>query len=399
MDFLNKTISSIKPSQTLALTAKAKELSANGKDIVNFAGGEPDFNTPEWVCDSAKKAIDEGKTRYTAASGTISLKEAVCKKLLRENNLSYKKSEVTIGNGAKQLIYNALNVTLNHGDEVIIPSPYWVSYPDMVTIAGGVPVIVNCDIEDNFLLTPEKLEKSITEKTKWIILNSPSNPTGSIYTKEHLEKISNVLKNYPNVHILSDDIYEHIIYEGEFFNMPMVDELMKDRTLIINGVSKSYAMTGWRIGFAAGNESLIKAMNILQSQSTSNACSIAQEAAESALNGPQDFLNDWKNSYKDRRDTMMSLLNKIDGLHVSPPNGAFYLFIDITGLIGKKTISGKTLNTDLDIADYFIDQAGVVGVPGSAFGSEKYLRFSYATSKEEIIKGIKKVSDSVLLLK
>jgi aspartate aminotransferase len=399
MTFLSNIIQTIQPSPTLALTAKANALKAEGKDILNFAGGEPDFPTPSWICERATQAMDEGKTRYTPASGTTSLKKAVIEKFKRENNLIYDMNEVTIGNGAKQLIYNAFMVSLNPHDEVIIPAPYWVSYPDMVRLAGGMPVIVDCLENDHFLLSPESLEKAITPQTKWVILNSPSNPTGSVYGKEHLKALSDVLEKYSHVHVMSDDIYEHLIYDGcAFFTLPMVAPHLKKRTLVINGVSKAYAMTGWRIGYACGDEELIKAMNILQSQSTSNACSIAQEAAEEALNGPQDFLNDWRASYTRRRDMLVHGINTISGLSIVNPKGAFYGYMNVSELIGQVTPQGVTLEDDNSVAEYFIEAAGVVGVPGSAFGLAPYVRLSYAVSDAIIKDGLKRIEKAVMAL-
>lgn len=383
MSILAQRMSAIKPSPTLAVSAKAAELKAAGRDVLSLGTGEPDFDTPETIKQAAKAAMDQGQTKYTAVDGTPALKQAIIAKFKRDNNLDYDVSQVIVGTGGKQVLYNALMATLNPGDEVIIPAPYWVSYPDMVLLAEGNPVVAECDPEKGFKLTPEALEKAITDKTKWIILNSPNNPTGAAYTYEEMKQLTDVLLKYPHIYIMTDDMYEHLVYDDFKFVTPAeVEPLLYSRTLTVNGVSKAYAMTGWRIGYAAGPREIIKAMNILQSQSTSNPCSIAQAAAVEALNGPQDFIAERNDIFKERRDMVVSLLNKAEGLECQTPEGAFYVFPSCKGVIGKKTPDGKLLETDQDVVTYFLEAEGVAAVQGSAFGLEGYFRVSYATSTE-----------------
>ena len=353
--FIAEKLKLIKPSATLAVTAKAAELRAAGKDVIGLGAGEPDFNTPENIANAGILAIQDGQTRYTAVPGLPRLKEAVCDKLKRENSIQYESSEIIVGTGAKQVLFNALFATLNPGDEVIIPAPYWVSYPDMTLLAGGTPVIVPCGKKEGFKLKPEQLEKAITDKTKWVIINSPSNPTGAVYTKEELQAIAEVLLPHKNVHVLSDDIYEHIIYDDhKFYTMAQVAPALKDRVLTVNGVSKGYAMTGWRIGYGAGHPELIKAMSKIQSQSTSSASTISQFAALEALMGPQDSTKKNAEIFKKRRDLTVELLRSIQGIDCIKPSGAFYIFASCQELIGKKTKQGNMIQDDIEFAQYLV---------------------------------------------
>ncbi len=378
---LANRLRSIQPSPTLALNARAAALKAEGVNIINLAAGEPDFETPEWIQEAAVQAMRQGLTKYTAVDGLSSLKKAIQRKFLRDNQLAYELQEITVANGGKQILFNAMMATLNPGDEVIIPSPYWVSYPDIVRMFEGVDRMVPCGEESHFKLTPALLEKALTSHTKWLILNSPSNPTGAVYTVQELKDLAEVLRQHPDVWILSDDIYEHLVYDqASFTNIIQVDASLKSRTLILNGVSKSYSMTGWRIGYGAGPERLIKAMNLIQSQSTSNACSIAQGAAIEALNGPQGFLKEWQKVFAERRDITLKALNRIEGLHGIRPGGAFYLYINCGGVLGRKTPSGQILETDNQFCQYLLESARVTVVSGDAFGLSPYFRLSYATS-------------------
>ncbi len=387
MSIVSNSLKRIKPSPTIAVTQKARELKAAGKDVIGLGAGEPDFDTPENIKQAAIDAINRGDTKYTAVDGTPDLKKAIVNKFKRENNLEYSTNEITVGTGGKQVIYNALMATLNKGDEVIIPAPYWVSYPDMVLLAGGNPKIVKCNENDGFKLTPKNLKKAITKKTKWLILNSPSNPTGVSYTKEEIEELSEVLIKNKNVHILSDDIYEHITYDNfNFFTIAQVSKL-KNRTLTMNGVSKSYAMTGWRIGYAAGPKEIIKAISKIQSQSTSNPSSISQAAAVEALNGSQDFIQERSNAFKERRDFVVNSLNNIKGISCLKPNGAFYVFPSCKKLLGKKT----KLKTDSEFVEKLLEKANVAVVQGSAFGLEGYFRISYATSMDNLKKALERI--------
>ena len=387
MSIISDSLKRIKPSPTIAVTQKARELRAAGKDVIGLGAGEPDFDTPSNIKNAAIKAIKRGDTKYTAVDGTPHLKKAIVNKFKRENNLEYSTNEITVGTGGKQVIYNALMATLNKGDEVIIPAPYWVSYPDMVLLAGGNPKIVKCNENDGFKLTPKKLKKAITKKTKWLILNSPSNPTGASYTKEEIEALSEVLIKNKNVHILSDDIYEHITYDNfNFFTIAQVSKL-KNRTRTMNGVSKSYAMTGWRIGYAAGPKEIIKAISKIQSQSTSNPSSISQAAAVEALNGTQDFIQERSNAFKERRDFVVNSLNNIKGISCLKPSGAFYVFPSCKKLLGKKT----KLKTDKDFVEKLLEEALVAVVQGSAFGLDGYFRISYATSMDNLKKALERI--------
>ena len=392
MSIISNSLKKIKPSPTIAVTQKARELKAAGKDVIGLGAGEPDFDTPDNIKKAAIDAINKGDTKYTAVDGTPALKQAIVNKFKRENNLEYSTGEITVGTGGKQVIYNTFMATLNKGDEVIIPAPYWVSYPDMVLLAGGKPKIVKCSESDSFKLTPKNLKKAITKKTKWLILNSPSNPTGAGYTKDEIENLSKILIKHKKVHILSDDIYEHIKYDNfSFFTIAQISKL-KDRTLTMNGVSKSYAMTGWRIGYAAGPKEIIKAIGKIQSQSTSNPSSVSQAAAVEALNGTQDFIQERSVAFKERRDFVVKALNKIDGINCLNPDGAFYVFPSCKDLLGKKDASGNKLKTDTDFVQSLLENSGVAVVQGSAFGLEGFFRISYATSMENLKKALEKIS-------
>ena len=381
MAFLSDTLARVKPSPTIAVTNKARELAAAGRDIIGLGAGEPDFDTPQNIKDAAKRAIDAGKTKYTAVDGIPELKAAICTKFLRENGLTYTPAQVTVGTGGKQILYNALMATLNPGDEVIIPAPYWVSYPDMVMLAGGTPVPVVAGIETQFKLTPAQLEAAITPRTKWFIFNSPSNPTGAGYTWDELKALTDVLMRHPQVWVMSDDMYEHLVFDDFQFCTPAeVEPGLYERTLTCNGVSKAYAMTGWRIGYAAGPVPLIKAMGTIQSQSTSNPSSVAQYAALEALTGPQDFLAENRTLFQRRRDLVVSMLNKAQGITCPKPEGAFYVYPDISGCIGKATATGKIITNDEVFAEALLEETGVAVVFGAAFGLSPNFRVSYATS-------------------
>ena len=383
MPFLSDTLARVKPSPTIAVTMKAAQLKAEGKDVIGLGAGEPDFDTPQNIKDAAKRAIDAGRTKYTAVDGIPELKAAICTKFLRENGLTYTPQQITVGTGGKQILYNALMATLDPGDEVIIPAPYWVSYPDMVLLAGGTPVPVVAGIETNFKLTPAQLEAAITPRTKWFIFNSPSNPTGAGYTREELKGLTDVLLRHPHVWIMSDDMYEHLVFGDFTFCTPAeVEPLLYDRTLTCNGVSKSYAMTGWRIGYAGGPVALIKAMGTIQSQSTSNPCSVSQYAALEALTGPQDFLAENRKVFERRRDLVVSMLNAAPGVTCPVPEGAFYVYPDISGLIGKTTPSGTVISNDEVFATALLEDTGVAVVFGAAFGLSPNFRVSYATSDD-----------------
>jgi aspartate aminotransferase len=392
MSIVSNNLKRIKPSPTLAVTQKARELKAAGKEVISLGAGEPDFDTPENIKQAAIKAINDGDTKYTAVDGTPALKNAIIKKFKRENNLDYQVDQVTVGAGGKHVIYNAMVATLNEGDEVVIPAPYWVSYPDIVLLAGGTPIILKCNEKQGFKINPLELEKSITKKTKWIILNSPSNPTGACYSEEDIREIAKVLIKHPQVHILSDDIYEHVAYEGfKFFTIAQIAEL-KERVLTMNGVSKAYSMTGWRIGYAAGPKEIIKAIAKIQSQSTTNPSSISQAAAVEALNGTQDFIKERATSFQERRDFVVKALNNINGIECLNPDGAFYVFPSCKGLIGKKDSTGKELKTDNDFVQSILENSGVAVVQGSAFGLEGFFRISYATSMKNLEKALEKIS-------
>ena len=387
MSIISDSLKRIKPSPTIAVTQKARELRAAGKDVIGLGAGEPDFDTPDNIKNAAIKAIKSGDTKYTVVDGTPALKKAIIAKFKRENKLSYTADQITVGTGGKQVLYNAFMATLNKGDEVIIPAPFWVSYPDMVLLAGGKPKIVKCTEQEGFKLTASKLRKAITKKTKWLILNSPSNPTGAGYTKKEIQNLAKVLIRYKKVHILSDDIYEHIKYDNfDFFTIAQISKL-KNRTLTMNGVSKSYAMTGWRIGYAAGPKDIIKAIRKVQSQSTSNPSSISQAAAVEALNGNQGFIKKRSKAFKERRDFVVKSLNNIKGINCLAPNGAFYVFPSCKGLLSKKT----KFKTDTDFVQKLLEKSNVAVVQGSAFGLDGYFRISYATSMQNLKNAMKRI--------
>jgi aspartate aminotransferase len=383
MAFIADRIDRIKPSPTVAAGQKARELRAEGRDIISLDAGEPDFDTPDSIKEAAIAAIRAGQTKYTAVDGTPALKEAISAKFKRENDLDYSPAQITVGVGGKHVLFNALMATLNSGDEVIVPAPYWVSYPDMAILADGIPVFVECPAEKNFKLQPEDLERAITPRTKWLVLNSPSNPTGAAYTRAELKALAEVLLRHPQVYVLNDDMYEHLVYDGfAFTTIAQVEPALYDRTLTVNGVSKSYAMTGWRIGYAGGPETLIKAIAKIQSQSTTNPSSISQAAAVAALNGPQDFIAERAAVFQGRRDLVVGMLNQAQGIACHRPEGAFYVFPSCAGTIGRKTPDGRIIETDQDFASYLLMEAGVSVVFGAAFGLSPFFRISYATSTE-----------------
>ena len=385
MAFIASRLGRIKPSPTIAISGKARDLKAAGRDVIALAAGEPDFDTPEHIRLAAKAAIDKGDTRYTNVDGTPALKAAIAGKFKRENGLDYKPGQIIVGTGGKQVLYNAFMATIDPGDEVIIPAPYWVSYPDMVELAEGKPVFVSCPQSSGFKMKPEDLERAITPKTKWVILNSPSNPTGAGYTRKDMKALTDVLKRHPHVWVMTDDMYEHLVYDGfEFCTPAEVEPALYERTLTCNGVSKAYCMTGWRIGYAGGPEKLIKAMGAIQSQSTSNPSSISQAAAVAALSGPTDFIAKHNKSFKERRDLVISMLNQAKGLTCHRPEGAFYVYPSCAGVIGKETPDGKKIGNDTDFANFLLDAEGVAVVPGEAFGLAPHFRVSYATSTQEL---------------
>jgi aspartate aminotransferase len=385
MAFLAEALGRIKPSATIAVTNKARELKAAGRDVIGLGAGEPDFDTPDNIKQAAIKAINEGKTKYTAVDGIPELKEAIVAKFKRENGLDYAVNQVTVGTGGKQVLFNALMASLNPGDEVIIPAPYWVSYPDMVALFGGVPVSIEGPAETGYKITPEKLEAAITPKTKWLIFNSPSNPSGAAYTREEMKGLTDVLMKHPQVWIMTDDMYEHLVYDDfEFTTIAQVEPGLYDRTLTVNGVSKAYAMTGWRIGYGAGPQPLIKAMGTIQSQSTSNPCSVSQYASVEALNGTQAFIPKNNEIFKGRRDLVVSMLNQASGIKCPTPEGAFYVYPSCAGTIGKTTAGGAKLETDEDFVTALLEEEGVAVVQGSAFGLAPFFRISYATSTEAL---------------
>ena len=378
---ISSRVNNIKPSLTIATNMKAQELKRAGKDIIVLAAGEPDFDTPEHIKNAAIKAINNGFTKYVPGKGTPDLQQAIQKKFKQDNDLDYNLSNITVGVGGKHIIYNAFSATINSGDEVIIPAPYWVSYPDIVILNDGVPVVVECGEESGFKLNPEDLEKNITKKTKWLMLNSPSNPTGSLYSKQELIALGEILKKHEQVYVLSDDIYEKIVYDDhKFHTFAEVCPDLKDRTLTMNGLSKSYCMTGWRVGYAAGPSNVINAMNKVQSQNVSSTASISMAASVEALNGDQSFISSNNESFLRRRNLVVKHLNETPGLSCRTPEGAFYVFASCKGVLGKKTESGKILKTDGDFMDYLLEDVGVAGVQGSAFGLEGFFRISYATS-------------------
>jgi aspartate aminotransferase len=393
MAIISNTLSLVKPSPTISISTLANELKSQGKDIIALSAGEPDFDTPQNIKNSAIKAINLGKTKYTAPDGMPELKDAIVDKFLRENELSYKRSQISIGNGGKQIIYNALMATINKGDEVLIPAPYWVSYPDMVILAGGTPVTIKTSEDNDFKLTPQSLESAITTKTKWLILNSPSNPTGAGYNFDELVELGKILEKYPNIFILTDEIYEHLSYEPfKFFSFAQAVKNLFDRTLTMNGVSKAYAMTGWRIGYAGGPEILIKNMRKIQSQSTSNPCTISQWAAVEALNGNQDYILKSLPIFKKRRDLVVAMLNDCKGINCPTPVGAFYVYPSIKECIGKTTKNGKIITNDEEFAKTLLEETGVAVVFGAAFGGSPAFRVSYAESNEILEEACKRIN-------
>lgn len=394
MSFLSASLNRVKPSPTIAVSTKAAELKASGQDIISLGAGEPDFDTPENIKAAAIRAIADGKTKYTAPDGMPELKNAICSKFRKENELSYTPKQVSVGAGGKQVLYNALVASLNLGDEVVIPAPYWVSYPDMVLLAGGTPVVVKTSIKTNYKLTAKQLEDAISPKTKWLIFNSPSNPTGAGYSWDELKSLTDVLLRHPHVWVMTDDMYEHLAYDNFQFCTPaQVEPKLYERTLTCNGVSKAYAMTGWRIGYAAGPETLINAMRKIQSQSTSNPCSISQWAAVEALNGPQEFLKTNNLKFKQRRNLVVDMLNAATGIKCPNPEGAFYVYPSISELIGKTTIKGITITDDETFATALLEDKGVAVVFGAAFGLSHNFRISYATSEENLEEACKRIQD------
>ena len=399
MSFISDSLNRIKPSATMVITAKAVKLKREGKKVIGLSAGEPDFDTPDHVKKAAIDAINKGYTKYTNVEGIPELRQAIVDKFKKDNDLSYSIDEVIVGTGGKQILYNALVSSINKDDEVIIPAPYWVSYPDMTLLAGGKPIIVNCSIETGFKLTAKELEKVVTNKSKWLILNSPSNPTGACYTRKELEEIADIVRNHDNLYVITDDIYEYIIYDNfEFFTFAQVAPDLKDRVLTVNGVSKSHCMTGWRIGYAVGPKMLIKAMIKIQGQSTSNASSISQHAALAGISGSNDFLKPCLKAFDERRHFVFNKLNSIQGISCLLPEGAFYAYPNVSGLVGKKTNEGKILNNDTDIVEWLLETAEVAAVPGAAFGLEPFFRVSYATSLDLLKEAMSRIEKAVLSL-
>lgn len=400
MAFLSDKLSRIKPSPTMAVTAKAAELRAAGQDIIGLGAGEPDFDTPDHVKEAAIEAMNRGETKYTKVDGTPAMKTAVLEKFKRENGLTYTADQITVNCGGKHTIYNAMMATLDAGDEVLIPTPYWVSYPDITLLAGGTPVFVEATLATGFKVTPEALDAAITPKTKWFIFNSPSNPSGAAYTEAEIKALGEVLEKHPHVHIFADDIYEHITYGSfKFITFAQACPTLFDRTLTMNGVAKAYAMTGWRIGYAGGDAALIKAMAKVQSQSTSNPCSISQAASIAALNGPQDFLKERADVFLGRRDLVVDMLNAAEGLTCPVPDGAFYVYPSLDGCLGKTTPGGTVINNDLDFVTYLLEDAGVAAVHGDAFGLSPHFRVSYATSTEALTTACTRIQEACAALK
>ena len=393
MTIIAQRMGHIQPSPTLAVTKKAADMRAQGENVIALGAGEPDFDTPDFIKAAGIDAITQGLTKYTAVGGTPKLKEAVRHKFQRDNGLQFKDEDVIVGTGGKQVLFNALLATVDPGDEVIIPAPYWVSYPDMVRLAEGTPVIVACGEDHGFKLTAQALAAAITTKTKWLIINSPGNPSGAVYTADELQALAAVLDKHPHVHVLSDDMYEHILYDGvRFATMASAAPSLAKRTLTVNGVSKAYAMTGWRIGFAGGDSAVIAAMAKIQSQSTSNPCSISQAAAATALQGDQSFLQERNQTFKERRDMVVKQLNDVEGLSCPVPQGAFYVFVNCQGVLGKKTKTGAVLNDDIAFADYLLSEEKVALVAGTAFGSRGYVRISYATSTQALTEACQRIA-------
>ena len=399
-DILSQRLTKIKPSLTVSINVKANALRAEGRDVLVLAAGEPDFDTPVNIRNAAVKAMEEGQTRYVPGKGTPALQKAIIKKFQQDNDIKYSPDEIMVGVGGKHIIYNAMMATLNPNDEVIIPAPFWVSYPDIVMLAEGKPVIVKCDASQDFKITPEQLEKNISENTKWLMLNSPSNPTGAVYSFNELKAISEVLLKHPDVLVMTDDIYEKIIYDdNKFFTIASVEPKIKNRTLTLNGVSKAYCMTGWRLGYCGGPKDIIAGMNKIQSQSTTSTSSISMAASVEALNGNQDFIEKHNIQFKKRRDMVVEKLNKIQGLSCAAPPGAFYVYPSCVGIIGKQTPEGNTINTDEDFMNYLLDSEGVAGVHGEAFGLSPYFRISYATDNKTLIDACERIERACSNLK
>ena len=399
MSFFSQRVSRIQPSPTISITAKAKKLKQEGKKIIDFSAGEPDFDTPDNIKQAAVKAIEDGQTKYTPVNGTKELIEAIIKKFKRENDLIFESDEITVGCGGKQVIYNALVATIEKGDEIIIPAPFWVSYPDMAILVEGHPVVLDCSLENNFKINPQDLENKITNRTKWVILNSPSNPTGAFYSEQELQNLAKILLKHPHVWVMCDDLYEHIIFDDlKFKNILQVDNKLKSRTFVVNGVSKAYAMTGWRVGYGAGPQELIKEISKIQSQSTTHTSSISQAAAIEALNSSDEFINKNKKIFQERRDLIFSKLKDFSSLQVFLPQGSFYVYVCCNDLMGKKKDDGTEIKNDIDLSDYFLDE-GVAVVPGEAFGCSSFFRISFATSNEDIIKGCEKIVSACKKLK
>ena len=399
MTFISDSLNRIKPSATMVITAKATQLKREGKKVIGLSSGEPDFDTPQHVKQAAIDAINSGYTKYTNIEGIPELRQSIVEKFKKDNDLNYDVSNVIVGTGGKQILFNALMSSLNKDDEVIIPAPYWVSYPDMTLLAGGKPIFVDCSSETNFKLTGEALDKVITKNSKWLILNSPSNPTGSCYSLSELEEIANVVRKHENLYVMTDDIYEYIVYDNfKFYTLAQVAPDLKDRILTVNGVSKSYCMTGWRIGYAAGPSLLIKAMIKIQGQSTSNPSSISQYAALAGISGSKEFLDPCLKAFDERRHFVVDKLNSINGIYCILPEGAFYAYPKVSGLIGKKTQNGKILNNDAEIVEWLLESAEVAAVPGVAFGLEPYFRVSYATSLEVLKEAMNRIEKAVLNL-
>ena len=399
MSFFSQRVSRIQPSPTISITAKAKKLKQEGKKIIDFSGGEPDFDTPNNVKEAAIQAIKDGQTKYTPVNGTKELIEAIIKKFKRENDLIFESDEITVGCGGKQVIYNALVATIEKGDEIIIPAPFWVSYPDMAILVEGHPVVLDCSLENNFKINPQDLENKITNRTKWVILNSPSNPTGAFYSEQELQNLAKILLKHPHVWVMCDDLYEHIIFDDlKFKNILQVDNKLKSRTFVVNGVSKAYAMTGWRVGYGAGPQELIKEISKIQSQSTTHTSSISQAAAIEALNNSNEFINKNKKIFQERRDLIFSKLKDFSYLQVFLPQGSFYVYVCCNDIIGKKKDDGTEIKNDIDLSDYLLDE-GVAVVPGEAFGCSNFFRISFATSNEDIIDGCDKIISACKKLK
>ena len=399
MSFFSQRVSRIQPSPTISITAKAKKLKQEGKKIIDFSAGEPDFDTPDNIKQAAVKAIEDGQTKYTPVNGTKELIEAIIKKFKRENDLIFESDEITVGCGGKQVIYNALVATIEKGDEIIIPAPFWVSYPDMAILVEGHPVVLDCSLENNFKINPQDLENKITNRTKWVILNSPSNPTGAFYSEQELQNLAKILLKHPHVWVMCDDLYEHIIFDDlKFKNIQQVDNKLKSRTFVVNGVSKAYAMTGWRLGYGAGPKELIKEISKIQSQSTTHTSSISQAAAIEALNNSNEFINKNKKIFQERRDLIFSKLKDFSSLQVFLPQGSFYVYVCCNDIIGKKKDDGTEIKNDIDLSDYLLDE-GVAVVPGEAFGCSNFFRISFATSNEDIIDGCDKIISACKKLK